>query len=355
MSNAKWNEALTQRYELLEDARQLLKKEFFGIDGVIDQVIDMCSAWYLFPDVQEKPVIVNLWGLTGVGKSSLVRRLAQLLDYERRFYQVDLAGKRNSSVEDKLEEIYEYDNGFPIILALDEFQYARTLDEGGAEIKNDYSRIIWELLDSGKFMIRRYFDDQNELLELKDFLRMISRKGIRSENGIVIDQLKLFKEKVEKLSHAYYDDDDIPYLVPENYRDFLYNGTKSFFEDREAFEDYLNSLNAVQLMDYIDDLLLFVGSDKEIDCSKSLIFVLGNLDEAYQMSHIFSPDIDADTFHKESLKITVPKIKKALKRRLRNEQIARLGNTHIIYPALNQKAYQQIVAKELDAIDKRFA
>ncbi len=75
--------------------------------------------------------------------------------------------------------------------------------------------------------------------------------------------------------------------------------------------------------------------------------MLGNLDEAYTMSSNFSADMDADEFYKQSLKITIPKIKNALQQRFRDEQIARLGNIHIIYPALNRNAYLKIIQNEL--------
>jgi len=65
------------------------------------------------------------------------------------------------------------------------------------------------------------------------------------------------------------------------------------------------------------------------------------------MSSNFSADMDADEFHKQSLKITVPRIKKALQKRFRDEQIARLGNIHIIYPALSRNAYLKIIKNEL--------
>jgi len=71
------------------------------------------------------------------------------------------------------------------------------------------------------------------------------------------------------------------------------------------------------------------------------------------MSNNFSAEIDADEFFRMSKQITVPQIKKALQQRFRNEQIARLGNIHIIYPALNRKAYEKIIQAELNKFAKR--
>lgn len=90
------------------------------------------------------------------------------------------------------------------------------------------------------------------------------------------------------------------------------------------------------------------------DLSKSLIFIVGNLDEAYKMAGDFNPDIDADSFYQETLKIGVPEVKTALKKRFRKEQISRLGNTHIIYPSLNQEAFRKIIHKELQTIQNQF-
>jgi hypothetical protein len=63
--------------------------------------------------------------------------------------------------------------------------------------------------------------------------------------------------------------------------------------------------------------------------------------------------MDADEFHERSLKINVPMIKAALKTRFRSEQIARLGNVHIIYPAFNKESFRRIIALELDRISNK--
>ena len=70
---------------VLDNARKVLKQEFIGIDKIIDEIIDNVSSWFFLPNLQEKPVIVNLWGLTGVGKTSLVNRLVELIDFEDSF------------------------------------------------------------------------------------------------------------------------------------------------------------------------------------------------------------------------------------------------------------------------------
>ena len=117
---------LIQKQQVINYACEQLKKEFVGIDQVIDQVIDSISSWFIFPDLQEKPLIVNLWGLTGVGKSSLVTRLADLLNYKEKFYHFDLGekDKGDDSIKDLLECINENRTNNNVLIALDEFQHA---------------------------------------------------------------------------------------------------------------------------------------------------------------------------------------------------------------------------------------
>lgn len=65
------------------------------------------------------------------------------------------------------------------------------------------------------------------------------------------------------------------------------------------------------------------------------------------MSGELSPDINANEYRKISKRINVTHVKNALKKRFKNEQIARLGNNHFIYAALGEKDYQNIIANEL--------
>ena len=61
----------------------------------------------------------------------------------------------------------------------------------------------------------------------------------------------------------------------------------------------MNQLNGEQTLDFIKNLLSFAISPKTYDFSKAIIFVLGNLDEAYTMSSSYNPDMDADEIHEK--------------------------------------------------------
>jgi len=79
-----------RRKGILESAKSELKKEFVGLNDIIDEVVDLIEPWYLFPNGQIRPTIVNLWGMTGVGKTSLVKRLFHHLDLTDSLYKFDV-------------------------------------------------------------------------------------------------------------------------------------------------------------------------------------------------------------------------------------------------------------------------
>ena len=67
---------IAERSARLAQVATELKAELFGIDAVIDRVIDSLRAWYVLPEIINRPVIICLWGLTGTGKTQLTRLIA---------------------------------------------------------------------------------------------------------------------------------------------------------------------------------------------------------------------------------------------------------------------------------------
>ncbi|GHB49475.1 hypothetical protein [Mongoliitalea lutea] len=355
---------LLEKQVILQQAKETLKREFVGIDGVIEEVVDAMSSWYLFPDIQEKPVIINLWGLTGVGKSSLVNRLVQLIGMEQKYFSFDLGetDNRDWNVQRTLEEIYDNVNGYPVILALDEFQNARTLDDLGREKEKSPSRVIWQLLDSGKFKVSKFNLHLDELFEFIQRIRFLISNGVVVKNGMVVENQNYFIQKMhlKDVYMVYGEDEKSSFLrtdevlfVPSKVYGIIYSFAKDRFSNKIEFEEKLLTFDGYETLSFLLEVFDLANSPKKVDCSKGLIFVMGNLDEAYTMSHNFNPDMDADEFHEQSLKITVPHIKKALQKRFRNEQIARLGNLHIIYPAFSKASFQKIIALELAKIEEK--
>ena len=140
------------------------------------------------------------------------------------------------------------------------------------------------------------------------------------------------------------------YFIPSNYLIDIYEKMYEVFPTHLDLTEHIEQLDGPGCIKFIQRYIDYTSKPKEVDLSKALIFVVGNLDEVYTMNKDINPDISADLFHRHSLKITMPQVKAALQERFRSEQIARLGNNHLIYPALNANAYKQIISSELSKI-----
>jgi hypothetical protein len=344
---------ILSKQNLLNQAKNTLKKEFIGINQVIDEVIDSVTAWFLMAELQERPSIINLWGLTGVGKTALVNRLMELLHMDDFYMRFDLGDTTSSySFYNTVDKLDNRDDNLPMIIALDEFQYTRTKNPfNGVEVEEDKNRVLWDLMDSGKIQFISFFN--RHLYELERFLYSIEqliRLGLKAENGIIVQGHKFF---YSEFSDDYIDENerilDRP-LISDYYQNLLLinQNSNSKQKTKIELEDYLKTLDEIGTLEYLRNYLSDARKPKIKVFRKALVIVMGNLDEAYTMNADLNADMDADKFHKESLKITVPVIKAALQRRFRSEQIARLGNNHIIYPALNKNSFERIIAMELD-------
>ena len=334
--------------------KKQLKTEFFGINSVIDQIVDTIQPWYYFNNAQTHPLIINLWGLTGTGKTSLVKRLVSLLEKEQAFFRFEMNDHKNKEVNWRLSQALEIYEGNDYLLCFDEFQHIRTIDENGRELKNNLNFNLWDLLDTGEFDKWTEYRDYNPfLIQYKKFKAWMDH-GLKLSNGLI--HLEDQPEDLKNYLKRYYrvEADESVELINQYRRHDLFLLFKDRFSSIIAFENFYWQAEIQELLDLMWEASKRKRKTEKGNIRKSLIFVVGNLDEAYQMSEDFDPDISADAFYKKSLEIKIPKIKEALKHRFRNEQIARLGNNHIIYPALNRSAYQNIILSHLEKLAHHF-
>ncbi len=358
------------RKKILEEAKVQLKKDFVGLNDIIDEVIDLIEPWYLFPNGQIRPTIINLWGMTGVGKTSLIKRLFELIDLKDNLYKFDVGDyasqdntKLSYSFSDKLKNRERHQLG----LIFDEFQLGRTIDENGHELEKSGLRAMWDLLDSGKISILQssYYGTKiyQLTLKLEDCVQngnVEVKKGIITKNKQYHD--KYFKSteeeeedelttKSSKKKKKEPENKELENLfVPAYFYWYISSIWENrFITDRELME-HLKNLDHEETITFLNETLNRAFKPIEYDYSTSCIFVIGNIDEAYRMAKNVDPDSDADRFYKHSLKITLPQIKSSLQKRFRAEQIARLGNSHIIYPAFSSKVYKALISLELEKV-----
>ena len=337
---------LVSKRNILEAARTQLKIDFIGLDKVIDQVIDLSSTWYLFPDLQERPALINLWGLTGTGKTSLVKRFSQLIDFDKKYFRFDMKSDKSSLDLEEVDNINRNSGDNYMIIGLDEFQNipaARNQFEG-----------LWDLLDSGLLQYNSYSRSYFRVHGLRQRLEEALRHGVQVKRGRVIEGGSIYR-KIVNDDFDPYDKEGCPYFYPpQNYDDICELDPDSFPFEWKIRDDLIR-INGIQTIQLLDLILKAFEKPRILDCSHSLIFVMGNLDQAYTMARDFNPDLNADEFHNLSLKITISHIKNALlELEFRSEQISRLGNNHIIYPAFNSKSYQLIILKELERVRDNF-
>ncbi|MDP3226739.1 MAG: AAA family ATPase [Acidovorax sp.] len=314
---------LAQRQQAMAQAATQLKAELFGIDDVIDRVIDAIRAWYVLPQLITRPVIVCLWGLTGTGKTQLTRRLAQLLGFYDRFVEVQMDGfshgasYRSSTISGMLGDsgIHE---GAPGVLVLDEFQRFRTMDRKGEDVKVERYQDVWTLLSDGR------------LPPALSALSNIERK----------------------LADAHYDAERAEDNDDEGARKKPYRFQLDAWDAQELKRMLKLSEPLAEIMLWLPAKVqaLFTRFQQshqswETDYSKLLVFVCGNLDEMYHETaqRVEDCDTDADIFHRLTRKLSLIDVKKALGERFKPEQIARLGNEHVIYPSFSKATYEQLI------------
>ena len=317
-------DVLRQRSQHLAAVAAELKTELFGIDDIIDRVIEQIRVWYVLPHIIARPVIVCLWGLTGTGKTQLTRSLAQKLGFYDRFVEVQMDGFSNGSSWRSSDSISAMlsesgvNEGEPGVLVLDEFQRFRTVSDQGKDVAVKRYQDVWQLLSDGRLPPSLSFLQEIES-SLAYSLYEDEREDKATQDGAALKKLKF------NLS---------PYQAQE-------------FKKSLKLKEPLQEVMAWTPAQLQARMMEFKASSNawETDYSRLLIIVSGNLDEMYQgmASRVEDCDTDADIFHAMTKKLSMIDVKKALNERFKPEQIARLGNNHVIYPSLSQATYERLI------------
>ncbi len=170
-------------------------------------------------------------------------------------------------------------------------------------------------------------------------------------NGEVIDEVEIFQRIFDGFYFDHYEQKGKPmhkdYFLSEDFIMGMSNIMDMDEYSKDQIRERIKTSSIMELKAFIMEVMRARPATKTLDLSHSLIFVLGNLDEAYTMSRSMNPDICADEFHDQTSKITIADIKRALRKRFRSEQIARLGNNHVIYKSFNSAQFRLLIKQEL--------
>jgi cell division protease FtsH len=394
---------MNNKYELI---KKQLKKEFFGVDKQIDQILSSFEAWETIREYQTSPYICNIWGMTGTGKSEIINHIIKLLKVEDDIMYLKLNARINNFTNNMINNDLEY----PIFI-FDEIQYLRSINEKGEEIKNNNSNYdelqnIWNLMDSGVIS----YNTESSIFSsgfyvpwhiIDGFLEQIKINNGTYNNGIIhcdnlldilMDNYNYSYISLSRLSNIKNrkDKTDITYSSSYNLSDDKDKKIISYAQNKNIIDKEIYSTNEILLLKItegfnslykmhnnkninnkfndISEYIEFIYSIKDLDelikyfnklkrqkinplikhFEKSFIINIGNLDEAFEVSKSPESDLNADILYKETSKINMVHIRKALLSRFRVEQIGRLGSNHIIFPSLSKKAFKDIINKELN-------
>lgn len=326
-------EEINQKKQRLEQIKLELKQEFIGIDYIIEELINYIQIWYLMPQILSRPVIINLWGMTGVGKTDLIRKLIKKLEYQDRFVEVELSNGESSwnSTVSSILESNNINDGKPAVVLFDEIQRFYTIDPEGKTVPNTRFTDFWELLSDGRLAKK----DAKEAIDEYFQRYMYANKQRQKRKNKPVDP-NATPEPPEE--------DDTTVGIWEA------NSLKKLFE---IDSDILEIADMKE-----EDMVRLIQQSRDkkrvyepINHSQTLLIISGNLDEAYSMSNeTDQADVDADIFRAYTEKITIIDIKKALSRKFKPEQVARFGNIHLIYKSLRRADFEALISAEITKI-----
>lgn len=371
-----------QKISKLNEVKEQLKSSFVGLNDIIDSIISTISPWYVTPEILNRPVVVSLWGMTGTGKTSIVKKLVELLELKEKSIFFDCGRESDSNGEsslvEKISELGGYDEENSIempkdmVFVFDEFQYARSISEDGTEIIKPYFRPVWNIIDDGELSVCESRYSTSWLVgfieDSANFIDELGGKQIKLDKGNLVDPSDIETLEKSSLGYFYFDTntglsesccssyDEVPNKRIYNINNAIRLNSKRLIYRKlnqvspgfgeKTLNNILSAKTFNEAIDILKEIKKYLIKPKILDLSKSLVFVLGNLDEAFKEHDNLDHDGDADTFADITSQVTVTKIKEALKTRFRAEQIARLGNNLIKYPTLKKSHFEEIIKIE---------
>lgn len=345
---------LVHRGERLHGLHERLTKHHFGLSSEIEALLDAFKPWYLFAETQERPRSIGLWGMTGTGKSSLVRSLVKATGVEDRTFWLD-AGESNEDywLEKFITLMEEHLNGAPFILVVDEFQHARTKQEDGAKRSEPgMLRRFWEMLDTGRIVT---WPNYWRVTVLKDFEARFRRAvdaGVRIESGRVLEESEVFTAHV---ATHYRSSTGTGWAIPPEIWDDLRDLHPAPLPSLTDFEKRLTGSDEQDILEWLTEIGGNIRKARVVDASKCLVILIGNLDELYMTGQEPLAELDPDVLQQRHRNIGTAGVQHALLKLFRIEQVARIGTTHVVFPPIGRDTIDHIVGQATDDLCQRLS
>ena len=358
-------EEIKKKNEIVDNAIKVLKEEFIGIDKQIDEIMDNVRTWYLYPKLQTRPLVVSIWGLSGTGKTCVVKRISELLNIEKDYVYWNFASISESSswqIENQIEEELSNEASNRMFV-YDEFQYAATINPNNGDERDNKSGLkpFWELLDSGLLHKRSDFWSVRTPFKILDYMLKINTKcRMEIKNGVWVNAQECLEEfrpyDIQKFREVFVFDVDtnkvkdemtvpnlisqensstcndyeieedapnvnnqdeklLPFFIRESYLDkiiTLHDTVSGNISDKIETYHKLEEMNCDEIIEFIAEVYENARKGYDLKFNDSIIFVIGNLDEAYQISFDVNPLMPPDRFRKIREKNSIVQIKDAL-------------------------------------------
>jgi len=337
--------------ERLTMTRGALRKSHVGLNDEIDRMMEAVAAWQLFHAAQERPRILGLWGMTGTGKSSIVRTLLQELELEERTCWLDAGEcRRGQWLEQHMDLLRTHLHGSPLVVVIDEFQHARTVKSGIELEEAPELRRMWELIDAGRALLMPGYRRLEDLMDLRDQLATQLANGVLVRNGRVVRGITAFRKSMEV--HMDNRDKTLAWAIPMSNWSWL-RESKAGTRSLATLQRQMEQLDGDGLLALLDQAISEARTPHVFDARQALVIVLGNLDDLYVLGREPLPALDPDVLLARHERLSTTGVQQALLELFRIEQVARMGTDHLVLPPMGRNTVRELVSRETQRMAER--
>jgi|GEM_PF-3879237 len=353
----------TQKERQIEEAKHKLKARFIGLDKVIDQLIDSLRTWYHISHFQTRPLVINLWGSVGVGKSQLVKNLINFLGLEDSYFSVNPKDWQTNHLFESITTLQMTENPVKAVFCIDDFQKLFNSKNLSYPWDKPENNLLWEILDEGMTTSPKKSRHELDILEgISKGLSFMVKSGLKIKYGFV--NKELIKDFQTNKKYWEYSGKSIPkswrniigsnqeaqFVFNFHETKILFDSGHHGFENFDSFVTHLKSLDQHEILDLVNLILQRSLQSDKVDLSHSLFFVIGNL-ECINNSEGDSKYNETGAYNK----LSPGRVREILGQYyLPAELIARLGNNHIIFPKPSTQDFEKIIERELLTIQSKF-
>jgi len=318
------NKDSMKKYDELMEAAKKIKTKLIDCDKQIDQFAQLLAPWYCAPELLTKPLVINLVGMTGVGKTQMFRLFCDELGLNEVSQMMTCANNNSVSPAQVAYRMKEEDGLDKGIIFIDEFQNFSCKGALGTRTNNSNTQEFWDILSDGKIPMNLSKEELERTM--RNIAYMIN--DTKTEDGVM-------KRRAECPA----------FFGTMAYRLFVLCKKKKPLAE-------IKKLCGKAAFDFIKDLYDHYDNKPIYSDFTRFLFVTScNLDCVFSDANdVASCELDADEVYESSKDVNVFDVKAGLTGWFFPEQIARLGNNFVIFHSLSKKSFETIIDQNLQIL-----